>query len=143
MTSALTLASPLDPWPDGQLLLPGLINASKYLNVDEELAKCRLPDNTLLKEADANSLWFKAYKYWISSASNETEWAQLKQEAPHEVKQLGRYLITAERLNIYAQHPEKLNREISYEEKIGCVVLVALAISLIALSIIYCRKKIK
>lgn len=141
MTSALTMGSALDQWPDGQLLIPGVINASKYLNIDEELAKCRLADNTLLKEADPNSLWYKAYKYWIDSPSNDSEWLQLKQDAPHEVKQLGRYLITVRRLNIYAQHPEKPSRHISYKEKIVCVFLIALAISLIALSIIYLRKK--
>lgn len=116
---------------------------SHLLNIQNALNSCRLADGTLLRDCDANTKFGKAYRYWLMAPSDLNDWALLGIEAPDEVKTIGRYLITIERINAsatYESNPEWMKRNPSCSKKIAIVILVAGIIGLFTASIFFALK---
>ncbi len=139
---AIHLGSTLDPCPE-DYCYPSFFDQSEYFNFGKVINECRLPDGSLLKDADGK--WGKAYSYWVIGPYNDNEWAQLALDAPDEVHRVGQYLITAERLNIEATHitPEWMLRKFECNSQFCKFVLLAFLISSIAVTIITLRIKNK
>ncbi len=124
----VTLASQLEPWPFGKDYMPSFFSRSTFINLEQALNQCKLVDGTFLKDAEANTNFGKAYRYWYMAPSDMDEWAELSLDAPQEVALVGRYLETVRRNNIATSRqndPDWLKRDFTCCKKIATICLIA------------------